>query len=69
MFWRVGRRSHHREDGHPIGPDHIGAKYDQTYLTRWLRDPSVHGPGVHMPNLRLTEAEVQALAAHLGSLR
>ncbi len=57
--------------GTPIGPDlsRIGAKRDQTDLTRWLRDPSTHRPGAHMPKLQLTETEVQALAAYLGSLR
>jgi mono/diheme cytochrome c family protein len=57
--------------GTPIGPDlsRVGAKHDQTYLTRWLRDPSAQRPSAHMPKLQLTEAEVQALAAYLGSLR
>ena len=41
----------------------------ETYLTRWLRDPSAQRPSAHMPKLQLTEAEVQALAAYLGSLR
>ena len=54
-----------------IGPDlsRIGAKHNETYLTRWLRDPSVQRPSAHMPKLQLTETEVQALAAYLGSLR
>ncbi|HSL48313.1 MAG TPA: c-type cytochrome [Candidatus Deferrimicrobiaceae bacterium] len=57
--------------GTPIGPDlsRIGAKRNQTDLTRWLRDPSTHRPSAHMPKLQLTETEVQALAAYLGSLR
>ena len=57
--------------GTPIGPDlsRIGAKHDATYLTRWLRDPSMQRPSAHMPKLQLTETEVQALAAYLGSLR
>jgi mono/diheme cytochrome c family protein len=56
--------------GTPIGPDlsRIGAKRDQAYLGRWLRDPSAQRPA-HMPKLQLTEGEVQALAAYLGSLR
>ena len=54
--------------GTPIGPDlsRIGAKHNETYLTRWLRDPSVQRPSAHMPKLQLTETEVQALAAYLG---
>jgi mono/diheme cytochrome c family protein len=57
--------------GTPIGPDlsRIGAKRGQADLTRWLRDPSTHRPSAHMPKLQLTETEVQALAAYLGSLR
>ena len=57
--------------GTPIGPDlsHVGAKRNETYLTRWLRDPSMQRPSAHMPKLQLTEVEVKALAAYLGSLR
>jgi len=57
--------------GTPIAPDlsRIGAKRDQAYLTRWLRNPSEQRPTAHMPKIQLTEPEVQALAAYLGSLR
>lgn len=57
--------------GTPIGPDlsRIGAKRNETDLARWLRDPSAQRPTAHMPKLQLTEVEVQALAAYLGSLR
>ena len=57
--------------GTPIATDlsRIGAKHDEAYLVRWLRDPSEQRPTAHMPKLRLTESEVQALAAYLGSLR
>jgi mono/diheme cytochrome c family protein len=56
--------------GTAIGPDlsRIGAKHDQAYLGRWLRDPSAQRPA-HMPKLQLSEGEVQALTAYLGSLR
>jgi cytochrome c553 len=59
------------QTGTPIGPDlsHIGAKHNQSYLIGWLRDPSSQKPTAHMPKLTLTDAEVQALAAYLGSLR
>jgi mono/diheme cytochrome c family protein len=55
----------------PIAPDlsHIGAKRDQAYLTRWLQNPSAQRPTAHMPKIQLSESEVQALAAYLGSLR
>lgn len=57
--------------GTPIGPDlsRIGAKRDQAFLARWLRDPSRQRPSAHMPKLELSEAEVRALAAYLGSLQ
>jgi nitric oxide reductase subunit C len=57
--------------GTPIGPDlsHVGRKYPADYLARWLRDPAEQRPAAHMPALELTEADIQALAAYLGSLR
>ena len=57
--------------GTGIGPDlsRIGAKHDQTYLARWLRDPSTQRPSAHMPKIQLTDGEVNALSAYLGSLR
>jgi mono/diheme cytochrome c family protein len=57
--------------GTAIGPDlsHIGARHNRSYLIGWLRDPSSQKPPAHMPKLTLTDAEVQALAAYLGSLR
>jgi mono/diheme cytochrome c family protein len=57
--------------GTPIGPDlsQVGRKYPPDYLARWLRDPAMQRPNAHMPALELTEAEVRALAAYLGSLR
>lgn len=57
--------------GTPIAPDlsRIGAKHDQAYLVRWLKDPSIQRPSAHMPKLDLSESEVEALAAYLGSLR
>jgi len=57
--------------GTPIATDlsRIGAKRDEAYLARWLRDPSLQRPTAHMPKIDLTQAEVRALAAYLGSLR
>ena len=57
--------------GTPIGPDlsHVGQKYKAEYLARWLRDPAEQRPSAHMPALELSAADVQALAAYLGSLR
>jgi mono/diheme cytochrome c family protein len=57
--------------GTPIATDlsHIGAKYNVTYLTGWLRDPSAQKPTAHMPKIALSESEAQTLAAYLASLR
>jgi mono/diheme cytochrome c family protein len=57
--------------GTPIGPDltQVGRKYPAEYLVRWLRDPALQRPSAHMPALELTDADVQALATYLGSLR
>ena len=57
--------------GTPIGPDlsRVGSKYEPDYLARWLRDPALQRPSAHMPALELTEDDVYALAAYLGSLR
>jgi mono/diheme cytochrome c family protein len=57
--------------GTPIAADltRIGAKYSESYLRSWLADPSRQKPTAHMPRITLTDAETQALAAYLGSLR
>jgi mono/diheme cytochrome c family protein len=56
--------------GTPIGPDlrTVGARYGESTLARWLRDPAAQEPTRHMPKLDLTEAEARALAAYLASL-
>ena len=57
--------------GTPIGPDlsHVGTKYSEQYLTRWLRDPAEQRPSAHMPALELSDEDVRALAAYLATLR
>jgi mono/diheme cytochrome c family protein len=57
--------------GTPIGPDlrRTAARYPEATLARWLRDPSAQEPTRHMPNLELSEAEANALAAYIASLR
>jgi mono/diheme cytochrome c family protein len=56
--------------GTPIAPglDHVGARYSEATLARWLRDPSAQEATHHMPNLGLSEAEAGALATFLTSL-
>ncbi len=57
--------------GTPIAEDlsHVGRKYDQAYLRRWLRNPAAQKPKAHMPKLDVPPADVDALAAYLASLR
>jgi mono/diheme cytochrome c family protein len=57
--------------GTPIAYDlsHIGRKYTEAELVKWLRDPASQKPGAHMPRLALTEDEIRALAAYLAALR
>jgi mono/diheme cytochrome c family protein len=57
--------------GTPIGPDLRGAaaRYGESTLARWLRDPAAQEPTRHMPKLEMSEAEANALAAYLGTLR
>ena len=73
LFTQQGCYGCHMIDkyGTPIATDlsHVGAKYDRAYLARWLKDPSAQKPTAHMPKIALTDAETQALAAYLASLR
>ena len=56
--------------GTPIGPDlsHIGSKYPETYLQRWLSGPQEQKPTAHMPKIDLSEPDIRVLAAYLASL-
>lgn len=47
----------------------VSTKYDTGYLSRWLKDPAAVKPSATMPNLGLSEAEVEALIAHLQTLK
>jgi cytochrome c oxidase subunit 2 len=38
-------------------------------LARWLREPNIIKPNCYMPNLKLSNDDVAALRAYLGSLR
>ena len=73
MFMEQGCHGCHtvKTLGTPIGPDlsHVGAKYPETYLKKWLRDPAEQRPAAHMPKLELTELQVAALAAFLSTLQ
>lgn len=47
-----------------------GSMYERTddNLKAWLRDPPGRKPGSRMPNLHLTEDEIEALVAYLNTL-
>jgi cytochrome c1 len=38
-------------------------------LRRWLRDPGLIKPDSYMPNLHLTDADLNALTAYLAALK
>jgi len=48
-----------------IGPVLSGRSYDPDFLRSWLKDPAAVRPGTQMPNLRLSEPEIEALIAFL----
>ena len=52
--------------GTPIGP---GSVRGIRRTTSRAGDPALQRPSAHMPALELTEADIHALAAYLGSLR
>ena len=44
-------------------------KNNKEDLTAWLANPAAIKPGTFMPNLELTEEEIDALIEYLGSLK
>ena len=73
VFFSQGCYGCHRVGvaGTPIAYDlsHVGSKYTEADLAKWLRDPASQKPSAHMPRLNLSEDEIRALAKYLGSLR
>jgi mono/diheme cytochrome c family protein len=73
LFFSQGCYGCHRVGiaGTPIANDlsHVGRKYTESQLARWLRDPASQKPSAHMPRLALTDAEILALAAYLATLQ
>ena len=57
--------------GTPIGPDltAIGARYGREFFQAWLRDPANVRAHARMPQLELSESQLEALAEFLSSLR
>jgi mono/diheme cytochrome c family protein len=50
---------------HPFGPDITFSKRTADYLQTWLADPSALKPGTQMPNLHLSDAEIDTLVTFL----
>lgn len=46
-------------------PDLTHYRPDPTFVRQWLRDPSAVRPETEMPNLRLSDEEIEALLAFL----
>ena len=57
--------------GTPIANDlsKVGAKYPESYLRQWLREPKEQKPRAHMPKIEMPEADARAIAAYLASLQ
>lgn len=62
-----------REGGPPnmfsVGPDLSAYSNDPAFLRRWLKDPPAVKPGTQMPNLRLSDEEIESLIAFLNQPR
>jgi mono/diheme cytochrome c family protein len=73
VFTEKGCNGCHTVDpvGTPIAPDlrQTALRYTESALARWLRHPSAQVPTRHMPDLHLSEAEANAVAAYIASLR
>lgn len=48
-----------------IGPALTNYEPDEAFVRRWLRDPQAIRPTTMMPNLELSESEIEALIAFL----
>jgi mono/diheme cytochrome c family protein len=57
--------------GTPIANDlsQVGSKYPESFLRQWLREPKEQKPRAHMPKIEMAEADAQAIAAYLASLK
>ena len=57
--------------GGNIGPalDGVGDRFDADYLGRWLTDPTSVRPETTMPQLGLSDAQVEELVTYLSTLR
>ncbi len=53
--------------GHVGAPNLTDYRPDPEFLRRWLRDPQAVRPGTRMPNLNLSDDEIEALIAFLST--
>lgn len=53
--------------GGNVGPvlDHVATRLDADYMRRWIKDPGAVKPGSKMPNLSLTDGQVDELVTFL----
>ncbi len=56
-----------RTFGQPL--ENIGNKTSYEWIYNWVRDPKHYSPATHMPNLRLTDAQVADVATFLSELK
>lgn len=58
-------------EGGNVGPalDDVASRLDADYLARWLRDPAALRPGTRMPQLDLSDQQVDELVTYLSTLR
>jgi cytochrome c oxidase subunit 2 len=52
--------------GVAVGPDLTEVVLDPAYLRAWLLNPASIRPGTRMPNLGLSESEIEALIAFIN---
>ncbi len=52
-----------------VGPNLTRYTNDPDFLRRWLANPPAVRPGTRMPNLRLSESEIEDLIAFLNEPR
>lgn len=73
VFAEKGCQKCHAVDavGTPVGPDlrQTATRYREAALAQWLQNPSAQVPTRHMPDLQLSEAEANAVAAYIATFR
>ena len=55
-----------RSRSYNVGPNLTNYRADPDFLRRWLRDPQAIRPNTAMPNLHLSDDEIEALIVFLS---